>query len=50
MAISVFERFRIGIGLSSSHTAGLMRAAPEFDNGPGNARRVITACAPGLQP
>jgi len=30
MAISVFEIFKIGIGPSSSHTVGPMRAAMEF--------------------
>src|SRR5687768_5578443 len=30
MAISVFELFRIGIGPSSSHTVGPMRAARQF--------------------
>lgn len=30
MAISVFELFSIGIGPSSSHTIGPMRAANEF--------------------
>jgi len=30
MAISVFELFRVGIGPSSSHTVGPMRAAREF--------------------
>jgi hypothetical protein len=28
MAISVFDLFKIGIGPSSSHTVGPMRAAP----------------------
>ncbi len=32
MAISVFEIFKIGIGPSSSHTVGPMRAALEFAN------------------
>ena len=32
MAISVFELFRIGIGPSSSHTVGPMRAAAMFMN------------------
>ncbi|NOT13127.1 MAG: L-serine ammonia-lyase [Methylococcaceae bacterium] len=32
MAISVFEIFKIGIGPSSSHTVGPMRAAMEFAN------------------
>ena len=30
MAISIFELFRIGIGPSSSHTVGPMRAAYRF--------------------
>ena len=30
MAISVFDLFRIGIGPSSSHTVGPMRAARDF--------------------
>src|SRR4051812_42707318 len=30
MAISVFELFKIGIGPSSSHTVGPMRAARQF--------------------
>ncbi|HEY5763462.1 MAG TPA: serine dehydratase beta chain, partial [Rhodocyclaceae bacterium] len=30
MAISVFDLFRIGIGPSSSHTVGPMRAARQF--------------------
>ena len=30
MAISTFEIFKIGIGPSSSHTVGPMRAAMEF--------------------
>src|SRR2546428_1274355 len=33
MAISVFELFKIGIGPSSSHTVGPMRAALLFVNG-----------------
>ncbi|MGW0522644.1 L-serine ammonia-lyase [Crossiella sp. NPDC003009] len=33
MAISVFELFKIGIGPSSSHTVGPMRAACTFANG-----------------
>jgi L-serine dehydratase len=33
MAISVFELFKIGIGPSSSHTVGPMRAALRFANG-----------------
>ncbi|RJF98411.1 L-serine ammonia-lyase [Noviherbaspirillum saxi] len=33
MAISVFELFKIGIGPSSSHTVGPMRAALQFVNG-----------------
>jgi L-serine dehydratase len=33
MAISVFELFKIGIGPSSSHTVGPMRAALRFVNG-----------------
>ncbi|WP_017430974.1 L-serine ammonia-lyase [Vreelandella jeotgali] len=32
MAISVFDLFRIGIGPSSSHTVGPMRAAQEFSH------------------
>ena len=32
MAISVFELFRVGIGPSSSHTVGPMRAAAMFMN------------------
>ena len=30
MALSVFDRFKIGIGPSSSHTVGPMRAARQF--------------------
>ncbi|HJU49697.1 MAG TPA: serine dehydratase beta chain, partial [Pseudogulbenkiania sp.] len=30
MAISVFDLFKIGIGPSSSHTVGPMRAARQF--------------------
>ena len=30
MAISVFDLFKIGIGPSSSHTVGPMRAARDF--------------------
>ena len=33
MALSVFDLFKIGIGPSSSHTVGPMRAALEFANG-----------------
>ncbi|MER2553279.1 MAG: L-serine ammonia-lyase [Thauera sp.] len=33
MAISVFDLFKIGIGPSSSHTVGPMRAAQVFSNG-----------------
>ena len=33
MAISVFDLFRIGIGPSSSHTVGPMRAAGMFARG-----------------
>ena len=33
MAISVFDLFKIGIGPSSSHTVGPMRAALRFVNG-----------------
>jgi L-serine dehydratase len=33
MAISVFDLFKIGIGPSSSHTVGPMRAAARFANG-----------------
>ncbi len=33
MAISVFELFKIGIGPSSSHTVGPMRAALQFGSG-----------------
>lgn len=33
MAVSVFELFKIGIGPSSSHTVGPMRAAATFVNG-----------------
>ncbi len=33
MAISVFELFKIGIGPSSSHTVGPMRAALTFASG-----------------
>ena len=32
MAVSVFELFKIGIGPSSSHTVGPMRAACTFVN------------------
>ena len=32
MAISVFDLFSIGIGPSSSHTVGPMRAAQQFAN------------------
>lgn len=30
MAISVFDLFKVGIGPSSSHTVGPMRAARQF--------------------
>lgn len=30
MAVSIFDLFKIGIGPSSSHTVGLMKAAPMF--------------------
>ena len=33
MALSVFDLFKIGIGPSSSHTVGPMRAALEFATG-----------------
>ncbi len=33
MAISVFELFKIGIGPSSSHTVGAIRAALQFGSG-----------------
>ena len=33
MAISVFDLFKIGIGPSSSHTVGPMRAAQVFASG-----------------
>ena len=33
MAISTFDLFKIGIGPSSSHTVGPMRAALTFANG-----------------
>ncbi|MDN6297510.1 MAG: L-serine ammonia-lyase [Halomonas sp.] len=45
MAISVFDLFRIGIGPSSSHTVGPMRAAREFAlglNDPGIDRVRVT--------
>lgn len=38
MAISVFDLFRIGIGPSSSHTVGPMRAARDFALALGDAR------------
>lgn len=38
MAISVFDLFRIGIGPSSSHTVGPMRAARDFAQALGDAR------------
>ncbi len=35
MAISAFDLFKIGIGPSSSHTVGPMRAASLFTESPG---------------
>ncbi len=35
MAISAFDLFKIGIGPSSSHTVGPMRAAGMFTESPG---------------
>jgi L-serine dehydratase len=40
MAISVFELFKIGIGPSSSHTVGPMRAALQFVTGLNQARQL----------
>ncbi|HYC41435.1 MAG TPA: L-serine ammonia-lyase [Noviherbaspirillum sp.] len=40
MAISVFELFKIGIGPSSSHTVGPMRAALQFISGVKDAGRL----------
>ena len=47
MAISVFDLFKIGIGPSSSHTVGPMRAARRFAQGlqdDGLLRRVARVC------
>ncbi|WP_300899486.1 serine dehydratase beta chain, partial [Turicimonas muris] len=32
MTISIFDMFRVGVGPSSSHTVGPMRAARKFAN------------------
>ena len=49
MAVSVFDLFKIGIGPSSSHTVGPMRAAARFCERwlaePGILDRVQAACA-----
>jgi hypothetical protein len=49
MAVSTFDLFKIGIGPSSSHTVGPMRAAARFvDALAGGERPLQTwrACAP----
>ena len=40
MAVSVFDLFSIGIGPSSSHTVGPMRAAGRFASGAGRGRAL----------
>src|ERR1700757_1980509 len=44
MAVSVFDLFKIGIGPSSSHTVGPMRAALMFAQGL-ERDRLLDACA-----
>ena len=40
MRTSLFEIFKVGLGPSSSHTVGPMRAAKHFLDGLGDAARV----------
>ena len=41
MAISVFDLFKIGIGPSSSHTVGPMRAAATFAQAPASTSSLL---------
>ena len=45
MAVSVFDLFKIGIGPSSSHTVGPMRAAARFVSRWLDQRSVLASCA-----
>lgn len=41
MSISVFDMFKVGIGPSSSHTVGPMRAAHSFVHAPEQDDRTV---------
>ncbi|MEG2392334.1 MAG: serine dehydratase beta chain, partial [Pseudomonas sp.] len=44
MAISVFDLFKVGIGPSSSHTVGPMRAAATFAQALSDQRLLNDVC------
>jgi L-serine dehydratase len=50
MSTSVFDIFKIGIGPSSSHTVGPMKAALAVCPGPGGRRAAPTGASPADRP